>query len=475
MHRIASIALLLWALHGAAVAATLYRDFTWIDPTQRRVLPDQALVTQDGLIAYIGPADAVPARWLDENTPSISLQRHYVVPGLVDTHAHMGLGAVAASLQDGQVVMQANNSMDIARHNGLVMLAHGITSVRNPGGDTEFNVAHRDRVAAGEMPGPRVYTAGALIDTAPFPGLSVAVESAAAVQAEVHKQQQQGVDFIKFYVGLDETLLKAGIEAARQVGLPSVAHLHEVSWTRGAQLGLDGVVHAMPLSPDVLTAAARGPYLESHRGGAFDFFEWYEAVDFESAPMRDMLATVARQGLQVDPTLIVFYNTFHGDSQGVIAHPDLSLVHPESLRNWREFFTFNVGWQDADFQRARAVWPKVEWLIRRLHGAGVALSVGTDVGNPWVIPGVSLHQEMALLVNAGVPIWDVLAMATEGGAQITGQAHSAGRLQVGRRADFAVLARNPLEGIENSRSVVAVVQGGVHHSSESLLKRAGLR
>ena len=96
----------------------------------------------------------------------------------------------------------------------------------------------------------------------------------------------------------------------------------------------------------------------------------------------------------------------------------------------------------------------------RLHATGARMTVGTDMGNPWVAPGISLHREMQLLAEAGVPAPQVLLAATRNGAEALGAGTRLGRIAEGYEADLLVLDANPLDDITHTRGIHAVVLDG---------------
>lgn len=446
-------------------AKTVYTNFNWIDPIEQITHADMMLIEAEGFITYLGPK-----KEFDKTLPTIDFNNKYVIAGFIDTHTHITLGAIEFIEQDGQWKMLANNSDDIAQHNGKMLLAHGITDIRNPGGRIAESVKYKNKVKAGEWIGPDAFVSGELLDATVFDGLSQGVKNAEEIEAQISSQKTMGVDFIKLYTGLDETLLEAAIKSAHHHNMKAVAHLENIPWNRAAQLGLDGVVHAMPISPELLTGSSKEKYLNERRPGAFSFFEWYEAIDFNTPLFKQFIQTLKQQGTSIDPTLIVFHNTFWGDQAEVIKHPKLNLAHPELLQNWQSFFTFNVGWQAADFNRAKAVWPKVQKFIQLLNEADVELTVGTDMNNPWVIPGVSFHQEMQLLVEAGISTYDVLKMATWNGAQAIDQTDKKGSLAAGKYANFVVLENNPVADIKNTEKIYAVVKAGEMYQPQQLIE-----
>jgi imidazolonepropionase-like amidohydrolase len=130
------------------------------------------------------------------------------------------------------------------------------------------------------------------------------------------------------------------------------------------------------------------------------------------------------------------------------------------LQNWRDDFTLTRGWTAADFDSARAVWPRLLAFEKLLYDRGVLVTVGTDANNPWVAPGPSFHRELELLVDAGIPALQVLKLATHNGAEALGLLDSVGTVALGKRADLVVLDANPITDIRNTRRIDLVVQNG---------------
>jgi imidazolonepropionase-like amidohydrolase len=127
-------------------------------------------------------------------------------------------------------------------------------------------------------------------------------------------------------------------------------------------------------------------------------------------------------------------------------------------------------WTAEDFDRAQAAWPKMQALVGRMQREGVHLTTGSDLASPWVIPGVALHQELALLVSAGIPPTEVLRMATRNGAEALRLLGETGTVESGKRADLVVLEADPLKDIRNSRRIRYVVLGGRIFQPDELLR-----
>lgn len=448
-------------------ARDLYHGVTILDPARETATPNSYILVENGRIAAIGrgrPANAKGARLHD-------FTGLWAMPGLIDTHAHVTLGPVEISVDKGKPRIRTVPSEEIIAHNANMLLSFGVTTIRNPGAATRENQAYAERVASGALTGPEMLYANEILDRTPIviEGLVVPVTAERGAAAIVADQARSGARYVKLYTGLNETDLAEGIAAAHRRGMRAIAHLAGVTWTRAAELGIDGLVHMMPVSGDLLPADKREAWRKGHRPGAFEFFEWYEAADLDGPEVRNMLATLASRRVHVDATLVAFQPAFWGDDAAFIER-DISYDHPAMVASWHRF-RFDMGWKAADYARAKAVWPRVLELTRRMYEAGVPLTIGTDQANPWIAPGRSVSREMALHQQAGIPAWAVLRMATSDAARIIGLGKRTGALRKGLEADMLFLAADPRSDLNRVADVRWVVNNGRLHSPERL--RAG--
>ncbi len=469
--------LLLAALmFGAASSAlaedtTVYTGVTILDPLTQRRLPGHYLVVRGERIEAMGEGRA-PERYA--KAAHTDMSGRFAMPGLFDTHAHITLGPVAPQVDaEGEVSLVVAGNDAITRHDALMLLAAGVTTIRDTGGDTARMIAYRQAVAEERLTGPEARIAGAVIDRSAFPvvGLVDRVDEAHSVADRVEAQAAAGVDYVKLYEALTPEDLAAGIDAARAADVPVIAHLGDVSWTEAVRLGVNSLVHAMPISPDLLPPDRRADYLVERRPGAFGFFEWYEQADLDSPEIQAMIRALADKSVSVDATLIAFSLAFNGDDLAY-REKDVDWAHPSMAENWRAAFRFDLGWEPEDYARAKAIWPKVQRFVRMLHEAGVPLTLGTDMNNPFVAPGVSLAREAELHVEAGIPAWDVLAIATSNAARSLKMDDRTGRLEPGMEADILFLDADPSLDIRALSRVVAVVENGRLHRPDDLRREA---
>ncbi len=416
--------------------------------------PGQTVVVCNGRIAALGPEGEVD---VPRGANRAELRGRFVLPGFVDTHAHV---TVLEPTGDGLAYRPDASAQALK-----VLLAFGVTTVRNPAAPTDEGVSLREAVAAGEILGPRILTAGAALDRSQsLYGPFVATPTPEEARAEVAGQAAAGVDMVKLYAALEPDVVAAAVEAADEHGLPVVGHLQRTSWSEAVRLGVTRLTHAASWSVDALPPAVR----LSYRGTMKDRIRWLESIDLEGEEVGELLARLVEHDVTLDPTLVVLHSKFFGDQARYREHPEAHLA-PEVLRaTWAEH-NFVTDWTDEDFGSARAAWPRVLELVRRYHEAGIPLSVGSDFSNPWIVPGVSFHEELGLLVEAGIAPLDVLRMATLNGARALGLEDEIGTVEVGKRADLVVLARDPSRQIWNSRALELVVAGGRVLSPSTLL------
>ena len=172
-----------------------------------------------------------------------------------------------------------------------------------------------------------------------------------------------------------------------------------------------------------------------------------------------MVREVARRRIPIDPTLIAFETKLRGDDPFYTASPDLALLPEPIFASWRSG-TFTSGWTPGDYARGRAQWSKLLELVRVYDEEGVPLLVGSDLPNPWVVTGASLHRELELLASVGLPPLRVITMATRNAAEAFGWGDDAGTLEPGKRADLVVLGADPLDDSRNTRRIEAVYVAG---------------
>jgi imidazolonepropionase-like amidohydrolase len=189
------------------------------------------------------------------------------------------------------------------------------------------------------------------------------------------------------------------------------------------------------------------------------WISWLEWLDLEGPAVDSMVLVLRDYRVSVDPTLVAYHSKFWWRDSIYQRDPDVALV-PEVRENWRVLGMHTRDWTADEFDRAQAAWPKMLALVARMQRESVHLTTGSDLASPWVIPGVALHQELALLVSAGIAPVEVLRLATRNGAEALGLLGESGTVEPGKRADLVVLEADPLRDIRNTRRIRYVILGG---------------
>ena len=441
-------------LSGSAL--TVLEGATLIDGTGAAPVQNAAVILDGKTILRVG-------RVGDFRYPNgVSIQDasgHCILPGFIDLHVHPRLGAEQETMK--------------------MLLAFGITTVRIPGVGFDapemMGINLRDQTADGRLDGPRIFTGGTIVEGLPksFPE-HVEVRSEAEMRSEVRRQAALGVDLFKLYWNTPRELIQVAVEEAHSLGLQVVGHLRHASWTEAAQAGIDGLAHSAGdgptwelVSPEEREKLRSLPYRQYYEG-------LEQLVDLDSPWFNSLVTALVENRVAVDPTLVIMQTLYFGDDLDVLRRLEPEIATPAILESWGQgweagnpFVLQNVG--DQDLTYGKGLFAMALKIVRRFHERGVRLAAGTDVGMPWITPGVSFHRELELLVEAGIPPIQVLSIATKNGAEGLKAATTFGTIAPGLQADLVVLRENPLENIRNTRSIKAVYKDGQHFDPTALL------
>jgi imidazolonepropionase-like amidohydrolase len=440
--------LFLFGFENAAGQGTIViHNVTIIDGTGAPPRGHVDLVLRDGRIASI--EDARTYRHL-AGAQVINGHGKYVMPGLIDMHAHVAGDVLNERGEPGD-----RWDREVALSFLRTFLQFGVTTIRDPGAITADALLLRDLLAKGRVVGPQFFTAGRILNNSTFrpPGFAP-VHNEADVRAEIRWQALAGVDFIKIYSSMPPHLVAVAIEEGQRLGLPVIGHLQRTTWTEAARLGIDGLEHAAPWSAAYIKEDARSAIPE----GMFARVYWLQHLD--EVQIDEMITLLVEHQIFVDPTLMAtMYTKFWADDPRWTQNPDLAYV-PESLQRGWAVGGFTRDWTPAQFAEAKRSWPVLLRLIKTMYDRGVPLVAGTDTPTPWIVPGASLHDEVKLLNEAGIPPLQVIRIATSNAARALRRQHEFGSITPGLRADLVLLSRNPLDDITNTRAIDLVIQNG---------------
>jgi len=307
------LAWLAWLTIAASAAAQspalVLRGATLIDGTDRPPQTDATVVMRNGWIVAAGKRSEVT---IPEGARIVDLAGRYLVPGFVDMHGHVAIGAWAIDTSGGKPVLRYAYDEADTRELTRAQLAFGITTVRNPAAPTREAIALRNRTRLGEQVGPRIVTSGAPIDRPSPITATDQVTTESEIRAAVARQAAAGVDFIKLYDGLDSAQIAIAVDEAHKRGLPTVGHLWFTSWTDAARVGIDAITHIIVSNAKLLPASRRAEYLKITQRHRL-MYEWFGFVDFDGPEIRELLDVLVSRRITIDPTLVFFEEVAWGD------------------------------------------------------------------------------------------------------------------------------------------------------------------
>ncbi|MFZ0817811.1 MAG: amidohydrolase family protein [Candidatus Sulfotelmatobacter sp.] len=383
---------------------------TVIDCTGAAAKPNSTVVVTGGLISAVGLSETVV---IPSGAQVIDAKGKFLIPGLWDMHGHL---------------------TDATADAFPLLIMNGVTGVRDMGGDLNQIDRWRSEINNGARVGPHIIRAGPFVD-GPKQGVTnrLTVRTPEEARQAVHTLKTKGVDFIKVHNALPRAAFFALMDEARKEHIPVAVHLPQgVSSAEASDAGVASLEHIETINESALW----------RKGATAKTVE--QAVDENLGPAgQELFQRFVKNGTWYVPTLVAYERGF------VLWSND-----PESLKP-----RMNVQAKQIE-------------LVGMMHKAGVQIMAGTDFSDWALVPGVDLHNELALLVEAGFSPLEALQAATLNPAKFLGKTDTFGTIQVGRTADLVLLDMNPLEDISHTRKIHAVVLGGKLFPIASIRARA---
>jgi imidazolonepropionase-like amidohydrolase len=434
-----------------------------IDGTGTAIQPETEIILKDDKILRIG---SVGDFSYPDTAQILDLKDRFILPGFINVHFHTVRTAIDEALKTS--------------------LAFGVTTIRDPGAlaGLEFNINLKKKLSSGEIIGPRLLTAGPIING---PSIYDSIngifpfETEEEIRQEVRNQIDQGADFIKVFIHLPPDLIAAAIDEAHSHNKKVIGHLGVTSWTQAAKMGIDTLCHlhfigpVWELTPESRISEFNELYYPSPYNDLYisKFHEWRELVDLKGPQMEGLISALKENKVFVTPTFVAVEVQVWGDNQDTRDIYEPEFAPKVRADRWRkqEKHPNTANWTAEYFEEFRAAWPMAAEIIRILHNRGIPLSTGTDHILDWIPPGAAFHRELELMVKAGIPELDVLTIATRNGADNLGILDMTGTIEEGKSADLVILTKNPVLDINNTRSIETVIKQGQVFRPEELLKR----
>jgi len=397
---------------------------TIVDVSGRSPARDMTVVVAGGRITAVGRSSRVR---VPKGARLIDASGKFLIPGLWDMHAHLG-----------------EEDFDREAHLPL-FIANGVTGIRLMSGSPEHHQWRRE-IESGTRTGPRMVIASGDINESQT--------SEAGAREAVRSAAREGADFFKVYDGLARASYFALVDEARRLRLSVAGHVP-------ASLTAAEVSEAGQRSIEHLTGLA-------------------EAKSDDAKAAR-LFAVFKKNRTWQCPTLIMRHNYASLDDARLADDPRLKYVKPSWRERWLRMSKEALTWPPGEGAARRESVRREKRLVGMMQRAGVGVLAGTDDANPYAFPGFSLHDELSMLVEAGLTPRQALRAATTNATQFLDRLDSLGSVATGKLADLVLLDADPLADIRNTKRIHGVVARGRFLDREELnrmlaeVERAGGR
>jgi len=418
-------------------ASLVIRNGTLIDPdggTSRSA----TIVVQDGKVARVSDTE-LPT---PPGGTVVDARGQYVIPGFWDMHVH-------AHREDRRVYQYP------------LFVAHGVTTIRDAGTHLATALSERARPKTDGLAPSVIWGSPPIDGSPPVLSFGLGAEDADGGRALVRQLKGAGFDFIKVYDRLGAEAYRAILAEARDQRIPVDGHVPLVASPADAVAGGQRTIEHLTL---VLESCIPGALAWIHESRSADSMALItdgrlaaSLEQYDAATCDRLFAAFVAAGTWHIPTLVQMRGAFLIDDPRVSDHPGIALM-PEGMRNeWRKYAAEAIP---REIAAGRRVYLRQLQLVGDMYRAGVRLLVGTDASNePFVVPGWSLHDELQLLVEAGLPPLSAIQAATTAPARHSRPGLPAG-FAVGAPADFLLLRGDPRVDIRNTRQIHAVILRG---------------
>ncbi len=442
-----AVAWLLLALLDANAANLLIQGATLIDGTGKAPLADARILIEGNVIRRIwSGAEAAPA--LPPGTQVVDARGKFVIPGLIDSHVHY------------------------RPYMGEMFLAHGVTAVYDLGNPLAWQTAVKKGLNSGKIRGPRFYfCSGITIGNEPdgdASGGALAGRNLATMKTPADAKQaiaalKGKTDCVKLTEDVKGDFFTAIAREAHAAGMTVISH--SLNAIDSATWGIDGVEHMTGIGISAIRKpdsrkALQGMTIEAGHKNSL-LYQWMEPAVFD-----EMIQYFVKRNVYLNPTLDFEWKgiidrtpEFEVEDARLLYNPLLQYMPLDE----RLVTLGQYHWADkrspADREQFLKGYRNVQDFLRRFVKAGGKIYSGTDSAAANT-PGLALHHEMQLYVDAGLSPMEALMTSTKWGAEILRLDKQLGTVEPNKLADMVILRANPLDDIRNTKAVDQVIRDG---------------
>jgi imidazolonepropionase-like amidohydrolase len=411
-------------------AQSIYiRNATIIDASDPRPRPEQSVVIKDGKIIEVGPFARRPS-----DATLVDGSGMFLIPGMWDMHVHL-------DVPGGRDLLEA-------------FVVNGVTGVRDMAGTWATLTGWRSEIRAGKLTGPRIYASGPYIEGGPQPMIPhIEVRTREDARRAVDSLWKLGVDVVKIHGALTREEYFGAADRARELKIPFAGHVPRVVGAMAASdAGQRSLEHLLtiptPCTPAESTVLVPQFQVQRVLGPC------------SSLPLDPLFATFATNKTWITPTYVAALEISNWPRREVPGDAYAEFL-PRQLRSFvAEIFPLPAGIPEGADRVGKIMFDKRVNLAGEMNKAKVKLLAGTDSPLRNSPPGFAFANELAHLADGGVPLSDILRIATWEPASYWAAADSMGAVKAGFVADLVLLRENPLRDVKAYRSVEAVIAGG---------------
>jgi imidazolonepropionase-like amidohydrolase len=397
---------------------TLIRAGKLVDVRSGRVLTDQAILIQGNLIKEVGPGEQIRGR-APANTRVIDLSNKTVLPGLIDCHTHLTFDPTSLGYE--ALGISIPREALIGAKNARSTLEAGFTTVRNVGANGYSDIALRDAINAGDLPGPRIVASGPAI------GSTGGHVDVSLLAPEFHYRSEGVADGVPAVIAKTREIIKYGADCIKIAATGGVLSKGD---SPGSEQFSDDEIRA------IITEAHRlGRKVAAHAHGAAGIKQAIQAgvdsIEHGSFIDDEAIEMMKQNGTYLVPTLYL------GDW---------------FLENYKQ-----VGVPEFMVAKARVVMPAARKNIARAFNAGVKVAFGTDAA---VYPHGLNAREFAVMVKLGMTPMQAIQSATINAADLIAWSDKVGVVEPGHYADIIAVSGDPSTAVTVLEKVDFVMKGG---------------
>jgi imidazolonepropionase-like amidohydrolase len=405
-----------------------------IDGSGGEPLADADIVIQGKRVQAVGRRGTLA---LPRGAKVLNFRDKVAIPGLIDAHSHY------------------------REWQGEIYLSHGVTTAFDIGDNPlPWRFAQKQGIDKGKLVGPRLLLAARLNRAGDGGGeegsrgrTEVHIRSAEEAREETKKAIAAGVDIVKALENLSIEELRAVSAEARASGKPVV--VHSINGTEAVLAGVDinSIEHSHSVAMATVATAEGRKKLHEGRTASRNRMTSQEVHSFmEEDTYERVIQALTAKNVCWTPTLATAWRAFsknrerfQDDELKLLASSRIAYVPPYFSVNTREYFTGTAKLEAGLRQRIETGYAKLQDFLRRFVKAGGRLQTGSDPNS--ILPGLAIHRELELLVEAGLTPMEALMTATKNPAECEARAMDFGAIAPGRFADVVILDGNPLDDI----------------------------